>query len=253
MKPAFRAAICTLFPEYFDGPLACSIIGRAIEEGRAEVSRIDIRSFATSKHRVVDDTPYGGGAGMVMRAPELAAATRYARRTAPSGPVVYLTPQGAPFTQARARALAASGGMVVVCGRYEGVDERFIERCVDLELSLGDFVLTGGEPAAVAVLDAVIRLVPGVLGNEASSDDESFSRPLLEYPQFTRPARFEGLEVPEVLRSGDHGRVEAWRDRLALARTAARRPDLGDGDAVAEVVEAEEWMVRPRHGETGER
>ena len=240
--------LLTLFPSYFEGPLSTSILGRARKAGVAGVRCVDIRDFASTRHRRVDDTPYGGGAGMVMRAPELAAATDWSRARAPGAPVIYLSPQGAPFRQSHARWLAEQPGMVLVCGRYEGVDERWIERHVDLEISVGDFVLTGGEAAAVCVVDAVVRLLPGALGNAASASDESFSHGMLEYPQFTRPATFEGLEVPDVLLSGDHGRISAWREKLSLARTSARRPDLLEG-AAPEVEDGEAWLVKKRHVE----
>jgi tRNA (guanine37-N1)-methyltransferase len=247
---AYRVGVCTLFPEYFDGPLSTSILGRAIRDALVAVTRYDVRDFSDGRHRNVDDTPYGGGAGMVMRAPELGRAVTYARAAAPGAPVLYLSPQGAPFEQAHARALAEAPGMILVCGRYEGVDERFIARHVDYELCVGDAVLTGGEPAAALVIDAVCRLLPGVLGNAASAEDESFATRRLEYPQFTRPAQYDGLDVPEVLRGGDHGAASAWRERLSLARTASRRPEWGDAAscaALASVEESETWLVASRH------
>lgn len=249
--------ICTLFPEFFDGPLQASVIGRAVIAGTLRVQTLQIREFATNRHNTVDDAPYGGGAGMLMRAPELAAAVTAARAMLPDAAVVLLSPQGAALRQAQVRTLASRpGGMILVCGRYEGVDERFIERYVDYEICIGDFVLSGGEPAAFCLLDAVARLVPGVLGNLASTDEESFSAPRLEYPQFTRPAVFEGLGVPEVLSGGDHGRVANWRRKAAVLRTQARRPDL-----VARVpvtaqeqrliddpsLEVPAWLIPPRH------
>lgn len=240
---SFAIQLLTLFPGYFEGPLTTSILARAQAAERAQVRCVNIRDFCSTRHRRVDDTPYGGGAGMVMRAPELAAATTWARSRAPGAPVIYLSPQGAPFRQSHAQWLATQPGMTLVCGRYEGVDERWIEGHVDLEVSVGDFVLTGGEAAAICVVDAVVRLLPGVLGNAASAQDESFARPLLEYPQFTRPASFEGLEVPEVLRSGDHARIASWRARLSEARTASRRPDLLETTEV----DAPAWLVRRRH------
>lgn len=250
MTRPFQVGLCTLFPEYFDGPLSTSILGRAVRESRIEVARYDVRDFAEGRHRNVDDTPYGGGAGMVMRAPELGRAVAYARAACPDAPVVYLSPQGAPFEQAHARALAALPGMILVCGRYEGVDERFIAEHVDAELCVGDAVLTGGEPAAALVVDAVCRLLPGVLGNAASAEDESFSSPRLEYPQFTRPPVYAGREVPAVLRGGDHGAAAAWRERLSLARTAARRPEWATDEALealASLALSERWLVEARH------
>ncbi len=251
-----RFGLVTLFPEFFASPLAASLLGRATQLGMLDVRTWDIRSVATNRARTVDDTPYGGGSGMVLRAPVLAAITTAAREALPGLPVILMSPQGETFRQHHARTLAHIGGAILVCGRYEGVDERFIERYVDVELSLGDFVLTGGEPAAMTIIDAVARLRPGVLGNEHSAVDESFSAPRLEYPQFTRPPVFEGLEVPAVLPSGDHGRVDQWRQRIALARTESRRPDLlvqapvsaGEQKAMRKVplTEADAWMWRPR-------
>jgi tRNA (guanine37-N1)-methyltransferase len=227
----FDVTFVSLFPGLFDGPMTTSIVGRAVATGALRWSTVSPRDFSTDRHRTTDDTPYGGGAGMVMRAPELAAAVRWARAQQGSGaPVVLLTPQGRRFDQAAARALAALPGLILVCGRYEGIDERFVERCVDVELSLGDFVLTGGELAACCVVDAVVRLLPGVLGNDASAVEESFSAPTLEHPQFTRPLVWEGDEVPSVLRGGDHAKIARWRALVSHARTGARRPDLA-GDA----------------------
>ncbi|MEO1270967.1 MAG: tRNA (guanosine(37)-N1)-methyltransferase TrmD [Myxococcota bacterium] len=220
----------TLFPEFFHSPLAVSILGKALERSDIVVEARDIRSWATGKHRVTDDTPYGGGAGMVMkpgpivRAMEAIDVEREGRGLGRSLRVM-LTPGGEPFTQSIAQELASLDALTFVCGRYEGVDERAIAH-MDRELSLGDFVLTGGEPAALTVLDAVIRLLPGVLGNHASVEDESFSSGLLEYPQYTRPAVFRGVGVPDVLLSGHHAQIERWRRGKALLRTARRRPDL---------------------------
>jgi tRNA (guanine37-N1)-methyltransferase len=250
-----KIVVVTLFPEFFDGPLRCTVLGRAIAAGVLTVEFVQIRDFATNRHGTVDDSPYGGGAGMVMRAPELAAATTAARAACDGGRVVMMTPQGAPLTQQIAQTLAARSSLVVVCGRYEGIDERFVERHVDEELSLGDFVLSGGEPAALTLIDAIARLLPGALGNEASTGDESFSAPTLEYPQFTRPPEFEGIEIPAVLKSGDHGRVARWRRRVSLLRTRHRRPDLYEKLALTDVdrrieadetLEVEPWMIRRR-------
>ncbi|MCB9521033.1 MAG: tRNA (guanosine(37)-N1)-methyltransferase TrmD, partial [Myxococcales bacterium] len=202
-----RVTFVSLFPEYFVGPMTTSVVGRAVASGALAWDAVSPRDFAVDRHRTVDDTPFGGGAGMVMRAPELAAATRWARSRMSGARVALMSPQGARFEQRHAELLAREEGLVIVCGRYEGVDERFVEACVDIEISLGDFVLTGGEPAAVCVVDAVARLLPGVLGNAASSVEESFSCGGLEHPQFTRPSAWEGVEVPAVLRGGDHGAV----------------------------------------------
>ncbi|MBH23124.1 MAG: tRNA (guanosine(37)-N1)-methyltransferase TrmD [Myxococcales bacterium] len=220
----------TLFPEFFSSPLSVSILGKALEGGDIVVEARDIRAWATGKHRVTDDTPYGGGAGMVMkpgpvvRAMEAVDAERAERGLGPAYRVM-LTPAGEPFSQRIAEELAEREALTLVCGRYEGVDERAIAR-MDRELSLGDFVLTGGEPAALTVLDAVIRLLPGVLGNEASAEDESFASGLLEYPQYTRPAEFRGVGVPDVLLSGHHAHIAQWRRGQGLLRTSTRRPDL---------------------------
>jgi len=252
---AVRFGLVTLFPDFFATPLATSMVGRAIQSGAVEIETFAIRDFATNRARTVDDTPYGGGSGMILRATEVSAATRSARQAMPELPVILMTPQGERFTQHHARALAAVGGAIFVCGRYEGVDERFVERHVDIELSLGDFVLTGGEPASLVMMDAIARLRPGVLGNEHSAIDESFSAHRLEYPQFTRPAEFEGIDVPPLLAGGDHVRVAQWRRRLSLLRTQARRPDLLEGcmlDSVEKkwladgATSDEEWLVRPR-------
>jgi tRNA (guanine37-N1)-methyltransferase len=218
-----RYDVLTLHPEMVRAPLLGSILGRAAADGRIGVGIHDIRDWSENKHRTVDDTPYGGGAGMVMKVDVVARAIE-ALRT-PESRVLLTTPSGRPFQQADAVRLSALPHLIVVCGHYEGIDAR-IESIVDEEISLGDFVLTGGEIAAVAIVDAVARLVPGVLGNEASAADESFGDGLLEYPQYTRPREWRGLEVPEVLLSGHHVRIDAWRRAQAEARTRARRPDL---------------------------
>ncbi|MCO4744445.1 MAG: tRNA (guanosine(37)-N1)-methyltransferase TrmD [Proteobacteria bacterium] len=215
--------VLTLHPEMVRGPLSCSILGRAASAGHIEVRVHDIRDWAGNKHKNVDDTPYGGGPGMVMRV-DIVAAALEAIRT-PDSHVILTSPAGATFRQKRAEELALGKHVIVVCGHYEGIDAR-IEQLVDEELSLGDFVLTGGEIAAIAFVDAVARLVPGVLGNAASASDESFSSGLLEYPQFTRPRSFDGMDVPEVLLSGHHGRIDAWRREQSKERTRLRRPDL---------------------------
>jgi tRNA (guanine37-N1)-methyltransferase len=216
-----KFTVVTLFPEMFESFLDASLLGKARAAGRIEVSFVDPRSFTTDKHRTVDDTPYGGGPGMVMKAPPVLEAIERAG----AGHRILLTPTGAPLVQARVRELAEIEHIVLVCGRYEGIDER-VSPAIDEELSLGDFVLTGGEPAAMALIDAVSRYVPGVLGEATSVDDESFSEPLLEYPQYTRPPDVRGEPVPAVLQSGNHAEIARWRRAQAVARTAARRPDL---------------------------
>lgn len=226
----FRASVLTRYPEMFPGPLGVSLAGRGLAEGLWALEAVDIRGFARDKHRSVDDTPAGGGPGMVMRADILAAAIdaverreseREARR-----PLVYLSPRGAPLTQGRLRAWSAGPGLVLVCGRFEGMDERIFHARPGEEVSLGDFVLSGGEIAAMALIDGVVRLLPGVMGEAASTEEESFENGLLEYPHYTRPRRFEGEEIPEVLLSGDHAAIKAWRREQALALTRTRRPDL---------------------------
>lgn len=221
-----RIDVLTLFPEMFPGPLGYSITGRAFAQGLAELRLVNLRDFTDDRHRTADDAPYGGGAGMVMK-PEPVFRALEALRAEP-GPLhaVLLSPQGRRFTQAVARELAARPRLALVCGHYEGVDERIRIAAVDEEVSIGDYVLTGGEVAAMVVIDAVVRLLPGALGAEASLEEESFTGGLLEYPHYTRPAEFAGLEVPEVLRSGNHAAIRAWRRREALRRTLERRPDL---------------------------
>ncbi len=224
-----RIEILTLFPEYFASPLGQSLLGKAIAEGLVSVGVTDLRAFATDRHRKADDEPYGGGAGMVLMAPVVAGAVE-ARRDAGEGPrawTVLMTPDGERFDQARAEALAARPRLLLVCGRYEGIDERVRELGLfDEELSVGDFVLPGGEAAALAVVEAVTRLVPGVVGAAESLENESFRRERLDYPHYTRPREFRGLPVPEVLLSGDHQRIARWRAARALERTRRRRPDL---------------------------
>ncbi len=220
---AWQAVVLTLFPEMFPGPLGLSLAGRALERGIWALETVDIRAFACDKHRSVDDTPFGGGAGMVMR-PDVLDAAITAKRG--PGPLVYLTPRGWPITQERVKALAAGPGVTVLCGRFEGVDQRVLDAHEALELSLGDFVLSGGEPAAIALIDACVRLAPGVMGSEDSLSEESFERGLLEYPHYTRPQVWAGREVPEILVSGHHARIKAWRLAQAEDVTKARRPDL---------------------------
>ncbi len=227
----FHAQILTLFPGFFDSPLACSIPKRAIEAGLTRVDCIQMRDFATDKHRTVDDAPYGGGPGMVLKPGPVVAAIREARRRHPQTRVVMLDPGGRRFTQQVALEYAASPGITLLCGRYEGFDAR-VRDYVDEELSLGDYVLSGGEPAAMCVLDAVIRLLPGVLGSPESAVLDSFSEDgILDWPHYTRPEVFEGKRVPEVLLSGDHAAIERWRREQARLRSEARskRRERGDG------------------------
>ena len=245
-----KITLVSLFPGFFEC-LRLSIPGRALASGALELVRLDPREFARDRHRTVDDSPYGGGPGMVMRADVLADAVAHAKSSNADAPVVYLSPQGARFEQAHAQRFASLPGLILVCGRYEGVDERFIRHFVDFEVSVGDFVLSGGEPAAVCVIDTVARLLPGVLGNRASAVQESFGTGLLEYPQFTRPRVFGNDDVPDVLLSGDHGRIAAWRTEASRRRTAARRPDLLPGKQPStrpdSNFEIPDWMVDPRH------
>jgi tRNA (guanine37-N1)-methyltransferase len=219
----FRIDVFTIFPPYLETPLGLTVVGRARENGLLDVRLHDPRDATADPHRSVDDEPFGGGAGMVMMAAPLFAAVEAAQ---PPRPLFLLSAGGRPFTQSVARELAAGSGFSLICGRYEGVDQRVADHLCDGELSVGDYVLPGGEAAALVVIEAVARLVPGVLGNDSSAADESFSESLLEYPQYTRPAEFRGWSVPEILRSGDHGRVARWRRAQALRRTQARRPDL---------------------------
>jgi tRNA (guanine37-N1)-methyltransferase len=223
----WRATVLTIFPEMFPGPLGLSLAGKALVEGRWALSIIDIRDFAADKQRSVDDTPAGGGPGMVMRADIAAFAIDAARQDMPVGaPTIYLSPRGAPLTQARARELAQGPGMILLCGRFEGVDERVLEARNIEEVSIGDYVLSGGELAAQVLIDSCIRLLPGVAGNEGSLSDESFAEGLLEYPHYTRPREWEGRVIPEVLLSGDHAKIAKWRRERAEALTRDRRPDL---------------------------
>jgi tRNA (guanine37-N1)-methyltransferase len=220
----WRASVLTIFPEMFPGPLAQSLAGKALTSGIWSLDTHDIRNAATDKHRTVDDTPAGGGPGMVMKADVLARALDAVPHD--TRPRLLMSPRGAPLTQTRMAELAAGPGVTIVCARFEGVDERLIKARRLEEVSLGDFVLSGGEIAALALLDACVRLLPGVMGKEASAAEESFADGLLEYPQYTRPPVFEGEPIPEVLISGDHAKVKAWRRAEAERLTAARRPDL---------------------------
>jgi len=222
----WTACVLTLFPEMFPGPLGFSLAGQALANGRWSLDAMNIRDFAQDKHRSVDDTPAGGGAGMVMRADVVGAAIDGALGSHPGLPAILFSPRGAPLTQARVRALAAGSGAILLCGRFEGIDERVIEARGLEEVSVGDYVLSGGEPAAMVLIDAIVRLLPGVMGAAQSGTEESFEDGLLEYPHYTRPRVWEGREIPEVLLSGDHGRIAAWRRAQAEALTRARRPDL---------------------------
>jgi tRNA (guanine37-N1)-methyltransferase len=222
----FAATILTLYPEMFPGPLGHSLAGRALTEGKWSCDPIQIRDFATDKHRSVDDTPAGGGAGMVMRADVLARAVDHATALRPDAPVLAMTPRGAPLTQTRVRDLAAGPGVTILCGRFEGIDERLFEARAIEPVSIGDYILSGGEMGALVLLDACIRLLPGVMGAASSGDEESFEAGLLEYPHYTRPQLWEGRTIPEVLRSGDHARIAAWRKAQAEIDTRLRRPDL---------------------------
>jgi len=221
----WRATVLTLFPEMFPGPLGVSLAGKALASGLWALEARDIRASATDRHRSVDDTPAGGGPGMVLRADVLAAAIDVAA-AATDRPRLLMSPRGRPLTQSRVRQLAAGPGPLIVCGRFEGIDQRVIEARQLEEVSIGDFVLSGGEIAALALIDACVRLLPGVMGKAESGTEESFSDGLLEYPQYTRPQSFEGVPIPEILLSGDHAKVAAWRKAEAEALTRARRPDL---------------------------
>lgn len=227
MSSHWKSTILTLFPEMFPGPLSASLAGQALKDGLWMLETVDIRSFARDKHRTVDDAPFGGGPGMVMRPDVLDAALTTAIAQAPTGAAaIYMSPRGQPLTQSRVRQLAAMPGIVLLCGRYEGVDQRVLEAHEVEEISLGDFILSGGEPAAIALMDAVIRLLPGVMGKMTSGEDESFERGLLEYPHYTRPQEWQGRTVPEVLTSGHHDKIRTWRHDQAVRITRERRPDL---------------------------
>jgi tRNA (guanine37-N1)-methyltransferase len=219
----WRATVLTIFPEMFPGPLGASLAGKALEKGLWALDALDIRNHATDKHRTVDDTPAGGGPGMVMKADVLARAIDAAGEGRPR---LLMSPRGKPLTQSRVAELGGGPGAVILCGRFEGVDERLIEGRDLEEVSIGDFVLSGGELAAMALIDACVRLLPGVMGKEASGAEESFTDGLLEYPHYTRPQLWEGRAIPEVLTSGDHGKIAAWRHEQAEKLTQERRPDL---------------------------
>ena len=229
-----KVNVLTLFPEFFTSPLETSLVGKAIVDGHLDITLNNPRDYATGVHRQVDDAPYGGGAGMVMMVEPLAAALEPFEGTHR----VFFTPAGAPLTQATLDRFAAMDEITMVCGRYEGVDERVVEHLIDEEISLGDFVLLGGEVAALAVIEGVTRLIPGVVGNPDSTEHESFRHGQLEEPQYTRPAEFRGWQVPEVLLSGDHGRIAAWRADQRDARTRRRRPDLLDDGVTSSDLES---------------
>jgi len=233
-KPAaYPITVATLFPDMFPGPLGVSITGRAMEKGLWQCNTVDIRAFGLGKHKEVDDTPYGGGAGMLMRADVVASAIRKAKEDTPDAKVLFLTPSGKPFKQADAQRLAAhEGGVILLCGHYEGIDQRVLDSDVDEEISIGDYVLSGGELGAMVVADSIIRNLSGTLGNSTTLHEESFDittedgEMLVEYPHYTRPETWEGQDVPAVLKSGHHGEIAKWRHNQALERTKERRPDL---------------------------
>ena len=219
----FAATVLTLYPDMFPGPLGTSLAGRALGEGKWSLDAVNIRDFAIDKHRTVDETPAGGGAGMVLRVDVVASALD---SVADGRPILAMTPRGRPLTQARVRDLAAGPGAIVLCGRFEGFDERLFDARPIEAVSIGDYVLSGGEMGALVLLDACIRLLPGVMGAPSSGDEESFESGLLEYPHYTRPVEWEGRTIPEVLRSGDHAKIAAWRKSMAETDTRLRRPDL---------------------------
>jgi tRNA (guanine37-N1)-methyltransferase len=242
----FAATILTLYPEMFPGPLGASLAGKALERGDWSCATVNPRDFATDKHRTVDDTPAGGGAGMVLKADVMAAALD---SVADERPILAMTPRGKPIMQHRIREIAAGPGVTIICGRFEGFDERLFEARPQIEqVSLADIVLSGGEPAALAILDACIRLLPGVMGAASSGHEESFEDGLLEYPQYTRPQEWEGRTIPEVLRSGDHAKIAAWRKAMSEETTRLRRPDLWErysGDPVLSASGAQRETKEP--------
>jgi len=226
MREPFRINILTIFPGMFDSFISASILGRACEQGLLDIRLTDIRPFSASKHRNTDDYPFGGGAGMVMMAQPIISAMRAVSADYPSARRIYLGPRGRRLTTDLARELSKEKELILLCGHYEGVDQRALDTCIDEEISIGDYILTGGEPAAMVLTDCVARFIPGVLGSAESPEDESFSDGLLEYPQYTRPRNLDGLTVPDVLLNGDHARIRAWRRRESLAATLRYRPDL---------------------------
>jgi tRNA (guanine37-N1)-methyltransferase len=242
-----RIDVLTLFPEMFEGVFDSSILGKARERGLVSLSTLNFRAFATNKHQTVDDMPYGGGGGMVLKPEPIFGAVAHllaGREQAPKPRIVLMCPQGEPFTQRKARELAAESHLILICGHYEGYDERIREHLVTDELSIGDYVLTGGELPAMVVIDAVVRLLPGVLGNENSAVTDSFSDGLLEYPHYTRPPEFQGWRVPDVLLSGHHEEIRKWRRRQSLIRTLQRRPDLLETAELT--VEDRAWLEQER-------
>lgn len=241
MNSPFRINILTIFPEMFDSFFSASILGRARAQGLLDIRLTDIRPFSDSKHHNTDDYPFGGGAGMVMMAQPIIAAMKAVSAEYPSARRIYLGPRGRRLTTALARELAAENELILLCGHYEGVDQRALDVCVDEEISIGDYILTGGEPAAMVLTDCVARFIPGVLGSAESPEDESFSDGLLEYPQYTRPRELDGMSVPEVLLNGDHAKIKAWRRRESIAATLRFRPDLLD---TAPLDEADRKMLR---------
>ena len=244
-----RFHVLTIFPSMFDGPLSESIITRALERGLVEVNLHDIRDYTTDRHRSVDDYPYGGGYGMVMKPEPIFDAVRSIKSDndlSDETPVILLTPQGIPLTQPVVERIATQDNMVIICGRYEGVDERVTQNLATCEISIGDYVLSGGELAAMVLIDAVTRLVPGVVGSIESTQDDTFSTGLIQFPQYTRPAVYDGNEVPQVLLSGNHGEIERWRRRESLRRTLLRRPDLLEN---ANLTDEEQEFVRTLQSE----
>jgi tRNA (guanine37-N1)-methyltransferase len=229
---SFRATVLTLYPEMFPGHLGASLAGKAMERGQWSLDTLQVRDFATDRHRTVDDTPAGGGAGMVLKPDVLARAIDHACKN-DSRPRLLMSPRGRPLTQARVRELAEGEGVVIVCGRFEGVDQRVIDGRRLEEVSIGDYILSGGEPAALTLLDAIVRILPGVMGNDLSGLHESFEDGLLEHPHYTRPQEWEGREIPAVLTSGNHGAIAKWQRQEALRLTKERRPDLLDKAATA--------------------
>lgn len=225
---SFNAHVITLFPELFPGPLGASVIGRGHDQGLWSLNPINLRDFASGKHRNVDDTPSGGGPGMVLRADILAKAIDSVSPKEDARPRLLMSPRGKPFTQGMARELAQGPGAIIVCGRFEGIDQRVIDARHLVEVSIGDYVLAGGEVAAMTMLESIVRLIPGVLGAEESRQEESHENGLLEYPHFTRPADFEGHKIPPILTSGDHGKIKKWRQEQSENLTRTRRPDLWD-------------------------
>lgn len=247
-----RIAILTIFPEMFESVLHSSILGRAREEKLVEIEPVDIRPFSDRKHKNTDDYPFGGGAGMVMLAQPICDAVRHLRAQGYTGKCIYMSPRGKTFTQQKVVELAQEENFILLCGHYEGVDQRAIDAVVDEELSLGDFVLTGGELAAMTVCDAVVRYVPGVLGSSDSTEEESFTGGLLEYPQYTRPRVFEGAETPEVLLNGDHAKIRAWRRQQSLLITAKVRPELFETAPMSEKERQETLLLLQELQKEGE-